>query len=185
VQRLRLLASLASLAALSFYGCGETAPTAPAAHPTATSIAPVTRIEESAETARAGPLPRVNVRAPADPVVRRPQFAIRSAELNADARLILNDVASTLRDHPEIKSVHVVGHTDSTEPSPEELSVERAKAVVDYLTRSGVEPSRLRAEGKGASMPIGPNQTLEGRESNRRVDFQIETAAERETLQTH
>jgi len=177
MRAMRGLRVFVSVVAFGLWGCGGTAPSETATQPTRSASPPTgepPHSDDSADTARPEPTPRIILHAPPDPIVRRPHFAIRSIELDADARLVLNDIARTLRDHPDIKVVHVIGNTDATEPSPDELSLARAKAVVEYLTRSGVDASRLRAEGKGDSMPMGPNQTVEGRESNRRVDFQIE-----------
>ena len=59
----------------------------------------------------------------------------------------------------------VDGHTDSvgTDASDLSLSDRRAKAVFDYLTSRGVDPSRLKSQGFGEADPIASNDTAEGR----------------------
>lgn len=66
----------------------------------------------------------------------------------------------------------VEGHTDSVGPSEynRELSRKRAESVRNYLiSRFQIEPSRLKAVGKGEGDPVGDNSTQEGRMQNRRV----------------
>ncbi len=65
----------------------------------------------------------------------------------------------------------VEGHTDATgdDDYNQELSQRRALAVVDYLTKAGIDESRLRGEGFGESKPVADNETEAGRKQNRRV----------------
>ena len=51
------------------------------------------------------------------------------------------------------------------------LSELRAKKIVDFLTKAGVEASKLTAVGKGEDDPVADNETPEGRRLNRRVEF--------------
>jgi outer membrane protein OmpA-like peptidoglycan-associated protein len=86
---------------------------------------------------------------------------------------LLNNVASVLKTHPEVKKVVVEGHTDN-KGKPEAnkaLSQKRAESVVAYLVKQGVEPARLSAAGYGQEKPIASNDTEPGRAENRRVDF--------------
>ena len=43
------------------------------------------------------------------------------------------------------------------------------QAVFDYLSSRGVDPARVKSEGKGEADPIADNKTAEGRQENRRV----------------
>ncbi len=56
-----------------------------------------------------------------------------------------------------------------------ELAGARASAVVRALAERGVPSARLEARSYGASRPRRPNQTYEGRQSNRRVEIVIKT----------
>jgi outer membrane protein OmpA-like peptidoglycan-associated protein/tetratricopeptide (TPR) repeat protein len=71
--------------------------------------------------------------------------------------------------------IQVSGHTDNrgAEAANQRLSEQRAKAVVDYLVQSGVEPERLSYIGQGAGKPMTTNDTAEGRRLNRRTEITI------------
>ncbi|WP_241131526.1 OmpA family protein [Achromobacter xylosoxidans] len=87
---------------------------------------------------------------------------------------VLDSVARSLNQHPELRA-KVVGHTDSTGALAhnQTLSVNRARSVMDYLSRQGVAATRLSVEGRGPSDPIGDNATAEGRALNRRVEVYL------------
>lgn len=74
-------------------------------------------------------------------------------------------------------TICVKGHTDNigSAETNMELSKQRAIAVVDYLVKKGVNPSKLTYEYYGMSKPLTSNDTEEGRLQNRRVEFEIRT----------
>lgn len=76
--------------------------------------------------------------------------------------------------------VHVFGHTDNqgSNSSNQQLSERRASAVGHALTAAGVDPSRLRTEGRGESQPESSNATAEGRSKNRRVEIYLKPVVE-------
>jgi len=88
---------------------------------------------------------------------------------------LLDEVANVLLTNPHIELVEIAGHTDDqgTEAHNQELSEDRAAAVMDYLVGQGVESSRLAARGYGELVPVDSNATQEGRARNRRVEFKI------------
>lgn len=69
--------------------------------------------------------------------------------------------------------IHIEGHTDSigTDEYNLQLSRLRAESVRDYLIKRGIEQGRIVIFGYGASKPIAPNETEEGRALNRRVEI--------------
>jgi len=71
--------------------------------------------------------------------------------------------------------IMIVGHTDSEGSSIDNLSLSqrRANAVVEALVAKGVSPARLTAIGKGESMPLASNDTVEGKAMNRRIEAEI------------
>jgi outer membrane protein OmpA-like peptidoglycan-associated protein len=71
--------------------------------------------------------------------------------------------------------LRIEGHTDNvgTDEKNLVLSQKRAAAVKNYLTKKGVDGSKLEAFGYGASRPIADNDTKEGRQKNRRVEMKI------------
>lgn len=70
-------------------------------------------------------------------------------------------------------SLLVVGHTDNS-GSPtfnQKLAINRAMSVQQYLVSKGIAATRIKAVGYGASRPIADNDTVEGAQKNRRVEF--------------
>lgn len=101
-------------------------------------------------------------------------FEVASANLTQKARIRLNGVAQELQRYPEVR-VEVQAHTDSqgSDSYNLDLSNQRAASVVDYLISRGVDPNQMESKGYGESRPISDNETEEGREQNRRVQFDI------------
>lgn len=101
-------------------------------------------------------------------------FATNSAQLTPNFYDSLSKVATSLKDYSD-STVQIVGHTDSTGAAAynQQLSVNRANAVVVYLSAQGVASERMQAVGMGASQPIADNKTVEGRAQNRRVEIKI------------
>ena len=69
----------------------------------------------------------------------------------------------------------IQGHTDNTGDSSKNLvlSEKRAKSVVDYLLKKGIEKARLKWVGFGETKPVDTNETVEGRRKNRRTTLKI------------
>ena len=100
-------------------------------------------------------------------------FDSQQATILPESEPVLQDVAGTLQDHPEIKHVRVEGHTDRRGSDDDNLALSKARAgaVVDYLVAHGVERARLQPEGFGATQPMNPAETPEADAQNRRVEF--------------
>jgi outer membrane protein OmpA-like peptidoglycan-associated protein len=109
------------------------------------------------------------------------RFKTNSAEIlpGKESQDVLAAVAKILKDHPEIKSVRVEGHTDSRGNADHNrtLSGARAASVVKWLVKNGIDAGRLSSYGFGSDRPIADNGTEEGRQTNRRVEFHIESGA--------
>ncbi len=86
----------------------------------------------------------------------------------------LQNLVSFLKNNNELK-IEIQGHTDSSgnAESNQILSQRRAKSVVDYLTRNGINTNRLKFGGYGDKVPISSNETAEGRMLNRRTTIKI------------
>jgi outer membrane protein OmpA-like peptidoglycan-associated protein len=86
----------------------------------------------------------------------------------------LNSVIDFLKSNETVK-LEISGHTDNVGSlkANTTLSANRAKAVVAYLAANGIPADRLASKGYGFSQPIAPNNTPDGREKNRRVEFKI------------
>lgn len=102
-------------------------------------------------------------------------FDFNKSELTERSFSELNEVAKFLKDNPSVK-VEISGHTDNigNEAYNKQLSLQRAKAVVDYLISHQVEATRLTQKGYGSQKPIKPNDSEENRQANRRIEFRIE-----------
>ncbi|MBP6641991.1 MAG: OmpA family protein, partial [Flavobacteriales bacterium] len=62
-----------------------------------------------------------------------------------------------------------------------DLSQERAASVRQFLEMSGIEGTRLLPIGHGKNQPIATNKTEDGRQLNRRVEFQLTTKSPEHT----
>lgn len=106
--------------------------------------------------------------------VNKVHFAAERATVLPEERGRLETLARALKGIPG-RTFLVVGHTAryGSVESQETLSVERAKAIVDYLVAQGVEARRFVYEGKGAREPVAPNDTEANMARNRRVEIVI------------
>jgi outer membrane protein OmpA-like peptidoglycan-associated protein len=102
-------------------------------------------------------------------------FDVNKATIQARSNRLLNNVASVLIAHPEVKAVRIEGHTDSDGDDAKnlKLSQERCNAVEAYLVKKGVSGDRLTPIGFGETKPIGDNATKAGKAQNRRVEFNL------------
>jgi chemotaxis protein MotB len=103
-----------------------------------------------------------------------------SAELKSRAMEVLDLVAEELSNRPN--HIRIEGHTDDAPihtavyPSNWELSSARATAVVRFYTENHtIQPDRISALGYGEFRPVVPNNSIENRATNRRVDIVILT----------
>lgn len=110
-------------------------------------------------------------------VAEKVHFETGRSALEPGSAAILDGVAQTLQERPDVKHVVIEGHTDAKggQAVNEKLSKDRAEAVRQYLIGQGIEPDRLESQGFGPSRPIADNDTPEGREANRRVEFVVVT----------
>ncbi len=88
---------------------------------------------------------------------------------------LLDEVVVVIKKHPEIKRIGVEGHASAEGDDDHNLrlSDRRANAVMKYLVDHGIAKGMLEARGHGETRPIADNDTDDGREKNRRVEFQI------------
>jgi outer membrane protein OmpA-like peptidoglycan-associated protein len=102
-------------------------------------------------------------------------FKYNSAEISgADPIPVLEEVAKIMKQNPEMQ-IRIVGHTDNrgTDAYNQNLSLRRAEAIRDYLTKRGVEAGRMQVDGKGEAEPIDSNDTELGMARNRRIEFKV------------
>jgi outer membrane protein OmpA-like peptidoglycan-associated protein len=101
-------------------------------------------------------------------------FDFDLSALLPESHFELNKLVNYLQNNPDCR-IAITGHTDNSgsETHNQPLSLNRAKSVADYLTDSGIAKERVHYTGVGSSQPIADNETKEGRDQNRRVEFII------------
>ena len=99
-------------------------------------------------------------------------FDSGKATIKPDSKSVIDEVVKALQSKPDLK-VKVEGHTDNVgnEAANQQLSDDRAKAVMEAVAAAGIDPARMTSEGFGMSKPIADNNTEEGRAQNRRVEL--------------
>ncbi len=110
-------------------------------------------------------------------VLRMPSdvtFAVNSSAIDPRFNATLRDVTAVLQDYDR-SLVDVIGHTDSTggDRINQPLSERRAAAVAQALIDAGVIRERLYVAGASSRNPVASNETVEGRQMNRRVEILI------------
>ena len=114
------------------------------------------------------------------PVVLKNIFFVSDkADLTADSYDELGLLVDLLNTD-SLMEIEIIGHTDNTgnEAENKTLSEKRAKAVVNYLLDNGIDKKRLTYSGKGSTVPISTNDTEEGKQLNRRVEFVVKKRME-------
>ncbi len=101
-------------------------------------------------------------------------FEPGSATVASDALETLNQIADILRECGPIR-MEIQGHTDSQgrEEMNQQLSQSRAQSILNELRARRVPTSSYLAVGYGETQPIADNDTEEGREENRRIEFRL------------
>jgi OmpA-OmpF porin, OOP family len=107
-------------------------------------------------------------------IIKNIFFDIDKSELLPKSFIALDSLVELLYTYPTME-IEVSGHTDNTGTVERNtvLSMERAQAVVNYLSEFGIDIGRLTFAGYAANQPIDTNETVEGRQNNRRVQFKI------------
>jgi outer membrane protein OmpA-like peptidoglycan-associated protein len=102
-------------------------------------------------------------------------FDTGKADLKQESVAELETMRKLLEKNPALK-VQINGHTDNVGEATynKGLSLKRARSVVDYLIRNGIDVNRLAAIGYGEERPLVSNDDeTGGREINRRTEIEI------------
>lgn len=107
-------------------------------------------------------------------VLRNVFFETGSAALLPSSITELNRLKQLLEKNPQMH-IRINGHTDNvgSEEDNFQLSERRARAVYNFLVENGIAEERLSYKGFGESQPIDTNETPEGRQRNRRTEFEV------------
>jgi len=102
------------------------------------------------------------------------RFDTNKSNLTTTAQANLNKLISVFEDYNNT-DIAIYGYTDNTGKVEynQILSEQRANSVKNYLVSKGLSASRFVTKGLGINDPIATNETAEGRDKNRRVEFAI------------
>jgi OOP family OmpA-OmpF porin len=105
---------------------------------------------------------------------RKITFDPGSADLTADTQPVVDDIAEILKKCGDLP-IRVSGFTDSQgrEVMNQQLSQDRADAVLTALRARRVPVSTFESIGFGEENPIADNDTEDGRDANRRIEFSL------------
>ncbi len=99
-------------------------------------------------------------------------FKKGSAEITEESVPTLERALKGLMEYPDVE-VEIAGHTDNTgsRKTNLRLSEQRAESVKNWLANRGIDPRRITTSFYGPDKPLVPNDTKEGRDKNRRIEF--------------
>jgi len=99
-------------------------------------------------------------------------FDVKKSTIRPESIEFIKQLAAWLKTNPSIK-LEIDGHTDSDGEATANLKLSQARAdeVKKQLVAQGIATNRLTTQGFGATKPIAPNTTPEGKANNRRVEF--------------
>ncbi len=112
------------------------------------------------------------------------QFELGKAILLPASDGLLGEIAQVMKDNPQLEVVQIEGYTSSEGGADvnRKLSQARAESVKAWMIKHGIAASRLVAKGFGPDKPVADNATPEGKEKNRRVEFNIVKQGKKKTL---
>ncbi len=108
-------------------------------------------------------------------ILEKVYFDFNKATIQTRSYPLLDEVVRILTENPQVNLIRVEGHTDNVGSRAYNagLSDRRAKSIMKYLVSKGIAANRLIAKGYGFDFPIDTNATQDGRDRNRRVEFNI------------
>jgi OmpA-OmpF porin, OOP family len=101
------------------------------------------------------------------------EFETGSDKLTAKGTAVLDSILPTIKDSAE--NLQIEGHTDNAgNPAKNlDLSKRRAETVKKYFVDKSIDAGRFKTAGFGQDKPIADNNTAEGKQRNRRIEFQV------------
>ncbi|MEB2781829.1 OmpA family protein [Algoriphagus sp. C2-6-M1] len=115
------------------------------------------------------------------PVAAGEEFVFENVFFEFDEYILKNESISSLKrlvkflsENPNV-NILITGHTDNVGSANynQNLSLQRAKSVQDYLTSQGFHQARVLVEGKGDKEPMVPNSNLQNQALNRRITIKV------------
>lgn len=101
-------------------------------------------------------------------------FDYDKAEIRPEYDAFLKRIVYVINSHSDLR-VRVTGNTDAdgSDAYNEELSERRAQAIIDFFVKAGLRRDRIVIDFKGEKNPVSDNKSAEGKQLNRRVDFEF------------
>lgn len=101
-------------------------------------------------------------------------FDFDKYDLRPESFVELDRVVKFLKEYSNIE-IEMSAHTDSkgSDDYNYTLSDNRAASVRTYILSKGISSTRILSKGYGETKPVATNETDEGRQENRRVEFTI------------
>jgi len=119
-------------------------------------------------------IPMQPIEVDANVVLKNIFFETGQFDLKKESEAELDNLVELLKENNTM-IVQINGHTDNIGKPADNLTLSnnRARSVVDYLLGKGIQPSRLKSRGFGATNPVADNNTEDGRAKNRRTELQV------------
>jgi outer membrane protein OmpA-like peptidoglycan-associated protein len=119
-------------------------------------------------------IPLQPIEAGASIVLKNIFFDSKKTELKPESISELDKIVQLMNDNPQLM-ILISGFTDNVGQNTDNLllSSNRAKAVVGYIQKNGIDIKRLSAKGLGATKPLADNATEAGKAMNRRTELSI------------
>lgn len=101
-------------------------------------------------------------------------FDFDKAIIREESKPFLLRLIKVVKGHSDLR-IKVTGHTDSdgTHSYNDGLSKRRAQSIIDFFVQNGIAEDRLEFDFKGEKKPADTNSTSQGKQNNRRVDFEF------------
>jgi outer membrane protein OmpA-like peptidoglycan-associated protein len=102
------------------------------------------------------------------------RFARGKARLDHHSRPLLDRLSEAMAGCPQVR-LRISGHADAEGPARRNLALSKRRAllIVSYLISKGIDAGRLEAVGYGETRPAAPNDTVENRAKNRRIEVEV------------
>lgn len=101
-------------------------------------------------------------------------FDFDKSEIRSEYNDFLGRIVRVVNGHSDLR-IKVTGNTDADGPDGynDELSKRRAEAIIQYFVKQGISEDRIQIEFHGEKKPVDNNHTKEGKQRNRRVEFEF------------
>lgn len=107
-------------------------------------------------------------------VVENLFFASNDTTILPQSERALQELYEFLSENAILR-IKIIGHTDNVGSDEDniKLSQGRSESIKNEMIKRGIDASRIETEGRGEKEPVATNETEEGRQQNRRVEFVV------------